>query len=247
MSGRKALTRCANCGNLREPAAMLRDRRTGEFHCVECDGAEYLAWRRSRRLGRATTRCIGHTVGGEARPCGSPGLPLERDGRCIRCQRLHRAPALAKADPFVSINDASLEWAPRDLPAPTTPRRKRGRPPLVGRWHHVWPACLRCGRITKKHNHHGLCQGCSSTSTSRRTRDSGVAVVWLPFAPGDPGRYDRSRAVVWFTAIDHEEAWRYLAARWAAQPWTPAGGKAVLRATARIDQLPEAVIRRAAA
>lgn len=56
MSGRKALTRCANCGNLREPAAMLRDRRTGEFHCVECDGAEYLAWRRSRRLGRARAR-----------------------------------------------------------------------------------------------------------------------------------------------------------------------------------------------
>lgn len=197
----------------------------------------------------ATTRCIGHTVGGEARPCGSPGLPLERDGRCIRCQRLHRAPQLAKADPFASINNAPLELAPRDLPAPapTTPRRKPGRPALVGRWHHVWPACLRCGRITKKHNHHGLCQGCSSTSTSRRTRDSGVAVVWLPFAPGDPGRYDRSRAVVWFTAIDHEEAWRYLAARWAAQPWTPAGGKAVLRATARIDQLPEAVIRRAAA
>ncbi len=72
-----------------------------------------------------------------------------------------------------------------------------------------------------------------------------MAVVWLPFAPGDPGRYDRSRAVVWFTAIDHDEAWRYLAARWAAQPWS--GGRAVIRATRWIDQLPEAVIRRAAA
>lgn len=66
MSGRKALTRCANCGNLREPAAMLRDRRTGEFHCVECDGAEYLAWRRSRRLGRASGNRF--TAPREARP-----------------------------------------------------------------------------------------------------------------------------------------------------------------------------------
>ncbi len=122
----------------------------------------------------ATTRCIGHTVGGEARPCGSPGLPIKRDGRCIRCQRLHRAPQLAKADPFVSIGaltlpgDADAPRRPRPAPAapapvvaapaPAPPRRKPGRPPTpVGRWHRVWPACLRCGRITKKHNHHGLC------------------------------------------------------------------------------------------
>lgn len=220
---------------------------------------------------RRTAVCVGYGDGaGRLHACGSPSLPVERTGRCIRCERLQRGTQLAHVDPFVSVNDMALPgegvyremvatalrpvepavaapeppkpglFALFDTPLPTAQREPEAMP-----WHARWPHCLLCGGTTTLHGGRGLCNTCSVRSNKWHRLGRGLAVVWLPFAGNDAGRYDQARAKRWITARDLAEAWRYLERR-AAAGGIPSGGKAVIRAASKAGELPETVIRRAA-
>lgn len=191
--------------------------------------------------------CAGYTAGdGAAMPCGSPALPADQGGRCIRCARLQRERELARADPFVSINDVAMpgEAAYRSR-VRVAAAAAAGVAAGSRRWSYEWPACLVCGETTRPHNAHGCCTTCSTRSHTRSRRGAGVAVLWVPFAAGDGGRYDPGAARRWVVARDLAEACAYLERR-AAAGGIPANGKAVIRATSRAGELPETVIRRAA-
>lgn len=61
--------RCANCGTMTPIAELLRDRRTGEYHCIHCPGEEWLRRRhgavRADALAswREHQRSLGEAVG----------------------------------------------------------------------------------------------------------------------------------------------------------------------------------------
>jgi len=218
--------------------------------------------------------CVGYGDGaGLLHPCGSPALPVERSGRCIRCERLQRGTQLAHVDPFVSVNDMALpgEGAYREMvatalrpaapvvaaamlqpvavePEPVTVEAEpvAAAPTPEGlRWNRMWSACLLCGQTIKPHSGQGCCNTCHVRSRSWYKRGLGLTVLWLPFAGDNPTRYDRKDAERWVTVRDLAEAWRYLERRAAAGGITKRG-KAVIRAASRAGELPETVIRRAA-
>lgn len=223
--------------------------------------------------------CVGYgDASGLLHRCGSPTLPVERSGRCIRCERLQRGDELAHADPFVSINDMPLPgeslhremvrealhpvvpvaaepetmkpglFALFDTPIPTpAPVEPVAQAESVAAkpWHRLWPACLLCGGTKTAHGSRGLCNSCAVRSNKWHRLGRGLAVIWLPFAGDDPTRYDLGAADRWVTARDLAEAWAYLERR-AAAGGIPSGGKAVIRPTSRVAELPAVVIRRAA-
>lgn len=196
-----------------------------------------------------TAVCVGYGDGaGRLHACGSPSLPVERTGRCIRCERLQRGTQLAHVDPFVSINDMPLpgEGVYGEMVAEALrPVEPVATPGAAQPWHHLWPACLLCGGTKTAPASRGLCNSCAVRSNTWHRLGRGLTVIWLPFAGDDPTRYDHGAAKRWITARDPAEAWRYLERR-AAAGGIPTGGKAVIRPTSKAGELPAVVIRRAA-
>lgn len=81
------------------------------------------------------TTCAGHVgADGAAVPCGSPGLPVQSGGRCVRCWQLARRVAGGAGDPWRSINDVVL---PGDVRRPgeeaTMPRGHYERRPRAAK------------------------------------------------------------------------------------------------------------------
>lgn len=185
--------------------------------------------------------CAGYGDGaGLLHPCGSPSLPVERSGRCIRCERLQRGDELAQVDPFTSVNDiplpgeglyrrvlgealrpatsvATIAPAPavavEPEPVATVAVAPTPEPVAAKPWHSLWPACLLCGKTKTPHGGRGLCNSCSVRSNKWHRVGRGLAVIWLPFAGDDAARYDPAGAFRWVTARDLAEAWAYLERR----------------------------------
>jgi hypothetical protein len=225
----------------------------------------------SRTKQAPATTCGGYNRDGIWVPCQSPTLPVGRDGRCTRCDRLHRADALRRSDPFPSVNDVVLPGEVEHAAPPvramvTTPALEpesvivtdepvttaiavvepEASEPTAKPWCAEWSSCLLCGSTSSRHQGNGLCTPCGVRSSAWRRKGKGLTLVWLPFSRFYVGAYDQREAKRWVTVRDLDEAARYLDRR-ASAGGIPAGGKVVIRRTDRADQLPEVVIRLAAA
>lgn len=173
--------------------------------------------------------------------------------RCVRCgTRSQVKPHVAEGlctDCFpqrygdFGLGDVPPAWAEPGAVLPPAPAPVVD---LVKPWHPQWPACLRCGKTEKKHSYRGICLRCGIAAAGFRRRQSGVALVWLPYSQTNPGEYDHAGATYWLTVRDLAEAATYLERR-AAAGGIPTGGKVVIRATKDADRLPERVIRPVAA